>query len=115
MKRFFLALLLSVAMMAPAVAGELVGVTMPDTVSVGGKSLVLNGMGLRKKAIIKVYVAGLYLPAKQSSADAILKADTPRGLVMQFVREVEKDKSCNGWHEGLKDNSPDKGAYVRDC
>ena len=33
-------------------AGDLAGVTMPGSAQVGDDSLTLNGMGLRKKAII---------------------------------------------------------------
>jgi len=41
-------------------AAELAGATLPDTLAVGG-TLKLNGLGLRKKAVFKVYVGGLYL------------------------------------------------------
>ena len=44
-----------------ALAGELAGVTLPDTLKAGEKTLKLNGLGLRKKAVFKVYVGGLYL------------------------------------------------------
>ncbi|HCU26065.1 MAG TPA: hypothetical protein DF383_13690 [Deltaproteobacteria bacterium] len=96
-----------------ASAAELSGVTMSETMAVGGKTLVLNGMGLRKKAIIKVYVAGLYLPAKESSAERILGSNTERGMVMEFVRGVDKEKICNAWHEGLEKNSPDKAVQLK--
>ena len=43
----------------PAAAGTLADVTLPDTVDVKGQKLALNGMGLRKKFVVKVYVAGL--------------------------------------------------------
>jgi hypothetical protein len=54
---FFAACLLATS----ALAGELEGVSMPDDVSVEGHPLKLNGMGLRKKFIVNVYVAGLYV------------------------------------------------------
>lgn len=95
-----------------ATAATLEGVNMPDSAQVNGKTLVLNGMGLRKKFIVKVYVAGLYLPSKEKSADKILSSDTERKLVMEFVREVEKDKICNAWKEGLKNNSPGSAAAL---
>jgi len=44
-----------------ALAGELAGATLPDTLKAGEKTLKLNGLGLRKKAVFKVYVGGLYL------------------------------------------------------
>ena len=44
-------------------AGELAGVTMPDSITVeNGQKLVLNGMGLREMFWIDIYVGGLYLP-----------------------------------------------------
>jgi hypothetical protein len=95
---------------APA---EVAGVTMPATVDAGGSPLVLNGVALRKKSIVKVYVAGLYLPAKNSDATAILAGDTPRELRMQFVRDVGKDKMCEAWDESLKNNSPGADAQMQ--
>jgi Chalcone-flavanone isomerase. len=112
MKRTLL-ILLTLLFATPGFAASLAGVAMPDTVSAGGKTLTLNGMGLRKKAIIKVYVAGLYLPAKKTSADAILSADTERSLTMQFLRDVESYKICDAWQDGLKNNSPDKAAALK--
>lgn len=105
MKRLFLSLLLTLALSAPAMAGELEGVTMPDNVSVNGKSLVLNGMGLRKKAFIKVYVAGLYLPQKIQGARPIIESDTERRIVMDFLRNVGAGKIQGAWTDGLKNNT----------
>jgi hypothetical protein len=34
-------------------------VTLPDTVQVGGTMLIVNGLGLRTKFVVKFYVAGL--------------------------------------------------------
>ena len=39
-------------------AGSMAGVDLPDTAQVGSTTLVLNGMGLRTKMMVKVYVAG---------------------------------------------------------
>lgn len=68
---------------------------------------MLNGMGLRTKYMIKVYVAGLYLPQKSGEATAILKADMPKRLVMHFVRGVSKNQLTDGFSEGFEKNSPD--------
>ena len=48
---------------AIALAGEAAGVRMPDTTTLEGKTLKLNGIGLRKKMMFKVYVAGLDVEA----------------------------------------------------
>ena len=89
------------------------GVKLPGTVDVAGHALVLNGVALRKKAVFKVYVAGLYLPAKSSDADAVLAADAPRRMVMQFLRDVGKDKMCEAWDEALANNTPNASAQLK--
>jgi len=96
-----------VASMFDLHAASLAGVTLPDTVQVGGKTLVLNGLGLRKKFVVKVYVAGLYLEQKSSDADAIVKAEAPRRIVMQFVRGVSKSQLADAFNESFDNNTPD--------
>lgn len=106
MRRLFLASTLLLAVAVPATAGEIAGVTMPDTVKVEGTTLTLNGMGIRKKLFIKVYVGGLYLPAKAADATAILAADSPRRLEMHFLySEVSAAKLVAAWREGFDANS----------
>lgn len=108
-----LGLVLILALAVPATAASLAGVTMADTVQVGDQQLKLNGMGLREKLFIDVYVAGLYLPAKQTSAKAILSADGPRHLVMHFVFGVGKGKICGAWDESLEANVPNPSAALK--
>jgi hypothetical protein len=88
-------------------ASTLAGVTLADTVQVGSTTLVLNGLGLRTKYMIKVYVAGLYLAQKTSDADAILKADGPRRIVMHFVHGASKSQMADAFEESFDDNAPD--------
>jgi hypothetical protein len=91
-----------------AAAGELKGVKMPDTIEVEGKTLKLNGMGLRTKFIVKVYVLGLYLENTTTDANAILAADAPRKAEMHMLRDVEKNKITEAIHDGFEKNSHDK-------
>jgi Chalcone isomerase-like len=94
-------------------AGTLAGVTLLDKAAVDGQSLVLNGMGLRKKYFVKVYVGGLYLPAKERSAAKILAADAPRRMVLHFVYSVSAQQMCDAWNEGLEANVPKPSAALR--
>ena len=104
-------LALSFALAAfPAAAKELAGAKMPDTLTVAGKTLKLNGMGLRKKAVFKVYVGGLYLEAPNANAAAILAADAPKALTMHFLRSIEKQKLVDAYKEGFEANAPQKAA-----
>jgi len=89
-------------------AAELAGVEMPDTVSVDGRELVLNGMGLREKLWIDVYVAGLYLEHESSDADEILASEQIKRLKMHFVyKKVGTKKLTDAWTEGFEANAGD--------
>lgn len=110
MLRALLVGVMTVVFSVPLVAGTLEGVTLPDTVSVNGVTLHLNGMGVRIKSVafikVKVYVAGLYLATPSKNPAAILAADAPRQLVMHFLyKEVEAAKLVEAWREGFANNS----------
>lgn len=105
-----LALLLTASV---AGAATLAGITLPDKADVDGQSLVLNGLGLRSKLMIKVYVGGLYLPQKEKSAEKILAADAPRRMALHFIYDVSKDQMCDAWNEGLEANAPNASAEVK--
>jgi Chalcone isomerase-like len=111
--RILYAALLSLFLALPAGAGTLAGVTLPDKAEVQGQTLVLNGMGLRKKFVIKVYVGGLYLPQKEKSAAKVLGADAPRRMVLHFIYDVSKEQMCEAWNEGLEQNTPNASAEVK--
>jgi len=84
----------------------LAGVSLPDAQEVQGTKLVLNGLGLRTKYMIKVYVAGLYLQRKSSDAQAILAGDEPKRVVMQFLHGVSKGRMADAFDDSFNANSP---------
>lgn len=100
----FLALLSRTAM-----AGKLAGVTMPEAVTVDGKPLVLNGMGIRKATIfnIKVYVVGLYLENKSRSPADILRSEQVKRFDVVLLRDVDRDDIIDAWRKGLKKTGAD--------
>jgi len=103
-----LALVMFVSWSAIALnAASLAGVTLPDSQQVAGKSLVLNGLGLRTKMMVKVYVAGLYLEQKSSDPNAIMKSDTPKRIVMHFIYHPSKSQMADAFNDGFNDNAPD--------
>src|SRR5262245_26896864 len=95
---------------SPAGARELSGVTMPDTLDVHGQHLVLNGMGVRKKTFVKVYVGGLYLTQPARDAGAIVAASAAKAVRMHFVRDVEKAQLVEAFREGFADNAAQQSA-----
>jgi hypothetical protein len=93
---------LVLAALVSADARELAGVTMPDSATVGGASLVLNGMGLREKLMIDIYVGGLYLKAKTTDGAKAIAADEPKRIVMHFVYGVSKSQITGAFTEGFE-------------
>jgi hypothetical protein len=105
------ALVLAVALMlmipVSASAAQLAGVTVADEVSIGGEPASLAGMGIRKKFIIKVYVASLYMAEIKLSQEDIINSDQAKALRMNFVyKKVSADSLQEAWKEGFQKNTP---------
>jgi hypothetical protein len=98
---------------SPARAATLAGVTLPDKTDTAGQSLALNGLALRTKFFIKVYVGGLYLAHKEHDAAKIMAEDAPRRMVLSFLYSVKAGQMCDAWKEGLADNAPRASAEVK--
>ena len=93
-----------------ALARELEGATLADTLTVGEKTLKLNGLGLRKRAMFKVYVGGLYLEAPSKDAGAILASDQSKAIRLHFLRDLKKGQLVEAFQEGFDANAKDKAA-----
>ena len=92
-----------------ASAMKIAGVDVPQTATVGNKALVLNGAGIRKKVIIKVYVGSLYLETKQKEVGKILADQGAKSIVMKFLyKEVSRKRTVEGWSKGFKSNHSTK-------
>lgn len=87
-------------------AAELDGVQMPDTLQVDGKTLHLNGFGLRTYSIlgIHIYVAGLYLEHLNTDPEQILQSPETKLLRVRFQRSVSAEDARKAWREGLANN-----------
>jgi hypothetical protein len=103
-----LAVLVLVTLNVPGRAAELAGATLPNTLSAGDKTLKLNGLGLRKKAMFKVYVGGLYLESPSKDAGTILAADQAKAIRMHFLRDLTKAQLVEAFQEGFEANATDK-------
>ena len=112
MRRLLIALF-ALCLGAPVLAAEVGGVKLQDKVSVGGQELVLNGAGIRTKAIFKVYVGSLYVPAKAGDVAAVL-AKGPRRIQMNLLRNLSADDLVNALVDGLKEaNTEQEVAAVK--
>jgi len=94
---------LLVAFVPTADAKKCGGVRMPDTITVDGTSLKLNGMGMREATVfsVNVYAAGMYLENKSSDGANVAGSDQKKRLVMEFVRDVDKNKIVDAYKESF--------------
>jgi hypothetical protein len=85
-------------------AAELVGVQLEERAQVDGQRLELNGIGLRTRYFFKVYVAGLYLPQKVSSAQTALEGPGPKRIVLVMLRDASAEQFVDSIDAGLDAN-----------
>lgn len=90
-------------------AGSIADVDFEDQVTVGGKSLQLNGMGLRTATALKVkiYAIGLYLEEKNPDPKAIIQSAGNKRIRMHWMHDVSADDITEGWTEGFENNTKD--------
>jgi hypothetical protein len=88
-----------------AFAREVAGVTLPDTITVEGKALKLNGAGLRKKAIFKVYVGGLYVENASKDAATLTASDQVKRMQLSVLRSLSSQQVNEAIEEGFEKNS----------
>lgn len=87
-----------------AVAVELAGVKVEDSVTINGARLQLNGAGIRYKGPFKVYVGDLYTTRRVSSLDDLIAAPGPKRLSMTFLRDINSAEFGKLLTRGMEDN-----------
>ena len=87
-------------------AAEIDGVQLPESVQVDGKTLQLNGYGLRTYSFlgIHIYIASLYLEHLSTDPEAILRSPQTKLLMVRFERTVSADRAREAWRHGLENN-----------
>jgi long-chain acyl-CoA synthetase len=87
---------------------EVGGVKVDDRVYIaqGLPELELNGAGVRRKLMTRVYVAALYLAKPLDSAEAILQDLGPKRFAMHVVQdEIQAGQFVAALHDGLAANN----------
>lgn len=95
---------LAVLWAATGEARELSGVKLPDTKTVSGESLRLNGAGVRKKAFFKVYVVGLYLEQPTRDAQVAIGSDATKHVTIVMLRHVDRGDFIKAMEKGIAKN-----------
>lgn|GEM_PF-689246 len=103
MHRYWMSLLIVLLLASPAPAVEVGGASLPDSLTVEGRELVLNGAGLRKKFFVKVYAMGLYLTRRMQDPERIIQADEPMAARMHFICDgVSSEDLVDAWRDGFE-------------
>ncbi|MBX3620883.1 MAG: chalcone isomerase family protein [Rhizobacter sp.] len=102
------ALLLAMAAQAAPAQNvtEVAGVKYDNTLNADNTTLVLNGAGVRYKAIFKVYTAGLYLTRKASTPDAVLATPGAKRMHIVMLRDINASELGKLFTRGMEDNAP---------
>ena len=107
---------LCTALLLPALSQaatvDISGVKLEDRTTVAGQSLLLNGAGVRYKAVFKVYTAGLYLGQKAETTEAVLAASGPRRLTITMLRDIDSGELGKLFSRGMEDNM-DRAAFSK--
>ncbi len=92
--------------LAQAQTTEVAGVKYEQSAQIGGARLLLNGAGVRYKAIFKVYTAGLYLGSKAATPEAVLAAPGPKRMHIVMLRDIDANELGKLFTRGMQDNAP---------
>ena len=111
---FLLVAMVSVNMaFAQTQVGE---VTLPNSLNFSAQELVLNGAGIRKKAMmLKLYSGGLYLPTKSSDAKAIITSDDTMAIRLVITSSfVSSEAMSEAVKDGFEASTGDNTAPIAD-
>ncbi len=99
-------LVLSLAFIHTAWADE----KLPKQMQVGEKRLTLNGEGVRTKAFLELYTAGLYLSKPNSNPASIIAADDAMAIRIKITSGfVSQSSLVDSLEDGFKNGTRRKG------
>ncbi len=113
MKKIIITLLALSLLAIPLESAERAGINLPDSITIDGTRLTLNGIGLRTKLMFKVYVAGLYVEKTTSNANMIIASDQIKRVTMIMMRDLGKSKITDAVEAGFKKNNKNQMGALR--
>ncbi|MDZ4847521.1 MAG: chalcone isomerase family protein [Chitinophagales bacterium] len=115
MKKFFFigccSLIFSITIAQTFIEGK----TFPNSLDTEKGDLVLNGGGVREKLWIDLYVAGLYLTAKNKNGAEITNADTEMAVRLHIVSSmINSENMSEAINEGFVKSTGGNTAPIKD-
>lgn len=92
--------------MAEGAARAFGGSDFPPSMQVAGQTLVLNGAGIRYKAMFQVYAAALYLEQTSTTPEGAQQLKGPKRIAATMLRDINATELGNLFTKGILDNNP---------
>ena len=110
MTRAFLYCTFLACLALPLQAKELAGVSVEDRIiNSNNEALVLNGMGIREKFWIDVYVGSLYLAKPANNIADIIAQPTALRIQLDIIySEIKSEKLIEAWKQGFEKNQSEQ-------
>ncbi|WP_167773004.1 chalcone isomerase family protein [Ramlibacter humi] len=80
------------------------GANFPERVSLGQHEVILNGAGVRYRAIFQVYAAAFYSSDRKTKESEVYSRE-PRRMAMVMLREVTSDELGRAFINGVYQNT----------
>jgi hypothetical protein len=78
---------------------------VPPTLTVAGKTLRLNGSGIRSRWFFKVYSASLYLETPTHNPDLAITSEQVKQIDLRMLRALDRSQIAAAITEGFQKNS----------
>ncbi len=105
---------LSVGMVSAA-SNYIAAADLPQQLTAGEYKLALNGSGVRTKAFVPLYTAGLYLLKPSNSATEVVRADEPMALRVKITSAfVSQSSLMSSLHDGFESSTGGKTQPIRE-
>jgi hypothetical protein len=88
-------------------------VTFDERITLAGRPLVLNGVGLRAAGWFKAYVAALYLPRPARTQAAVLEQAGPKRVRLVLLVDAPAVELAKGFDKGVLRNSQPEADALR--
>lgn len=106
MKKLLVLLMLVVSVVS--FGAKVAGVEIQEGIDVGGKELVLNGAGIRKKAFLNLYVGSLYTVEKTTDETAVVTGEEEMSVRLEITsRMISNSAMKEAVEEGFDASTTD--------
>lgn len=97
------------AMSVLSFGAKVAGVEVAETIKVNEKELVLNGVGIRKKAILSLYVGSLYVEEKTTDKTSVINGEGEMSIRLDIVSGlISNDAMREAVEEGFEAATTDE-------